>query len=302
MPNLAEARPETASEILRLWPGRPPGAPERLPQERIERIDGGGVLDRVAVGVGEPYVTIVRPPEPNGAVLLLIPGGGYVGEWFDKEGHEIAGRFAPAGVTSAVLRYRLPGEGWAERALAPVQDAQRAVRLIRARASALGVDPSRLCAMGFSAGGHLAAMLVTRRTPAYAPIDSADAGPTRPDLAALGYPVIDVGMIERTGGTSTALLGGSPRLEEIRANTPSRFVDETTPPLFIVHAADDPLVPVEHSLGLAAALRARGVPVELHLFEEGGHGFGVRETGRPVATWPELFLAWARRHGLVDST
>jgi acetyl esterase/lipase len=133
VPASAQAQAERPPEILRLWPDRPPGAPAQLPQERIEERTEDGVVYKVVVGIGEPNLTIVRPPNPNGAALLVIPGGGYVEEWYEKEGFEIAQRFAPAGITSFILRYRLPQDGWAEPTAVALQDAQRAVRLIRAR-------------------------------------------------------------------------------------------------------------------------------------------------------------------------
>ena len=122
-------------EIIPLWSGRPPGAPSLLPEDRVEMRSAQGQSVRVAVAVGAPHMALVRPSRPTGAAMLLIPGGGYVGEWFDIEGYAVARRFAEAGVTSFVLRYRLPAGGWANRSEVPLQDAQRAVRLIRAGAA-----------------------------------------------------------------------------------------------------------------------------------------------------------------------
>jgi|1186.fasta_scaffold65805_1 acetyl esterase/lipase len=298
----ARAQAERPPEIIRLWPDRPPGAPAQVPQERIEERTEDGVVYKVAVGIGEPNLTIVRPPNPNGAILLVIPGGGYVEEWFEKEGLEIAHRFAPAGITSFILRYRLPQEGWAQPTAVALQDAQRALRLIRARAPTMGLDPARVCAMGFSAGGHLTADLSTRSEAAYSAVDAADKGSTRPDLAVLVYPAIDMELSMRDVWRPVALLGSEPGQEAVSVHTPSRFVNRATPPTFLVHAVDDQLVSVQHSLTYAAALQAQKVPFELHIFEEGRHGFALRRPAEvPVAAWPDLFLRWAARHRFVSS-
>jgi len=302
VPAFAQAQPERPPEILRLWSDHPPGAPAQVPQERIEERTEDGVVNKVVVGIGDPNLTIARPPNPNGAALLVIPGGGYVEEWFEKEGFEIAHRFAPAGITSFILRYRLPQEGWAEPRGVALQDAQRAVRLIRARAPTLGLDPARICVMGFSAGGHLAADLSTRSEAAYPAVDAADKGSTRPDLAVLLYPAIDMALSMRDVWRPVALLGTEPGQETMWAHTPSRFVNRATPPTFLVHTVDDQLVSVEHSLIYAAALQAQKVPFELHIFEEGRHGFALRRPADvPVAAWPDLFLRWAARHQFLRS-
>jgi acetyl esterase/lipase len=285
-------------ETVRLWPGRPPGARAELPREQIvDRVRTSGFQDRYVTGVGTPLLTVFRPARPSGAALLTIPGGGYVRVVIDKEGFEAGHRFAAAGVTVFVLRYRLPGEGWDHAPDVPLQDAQRAARLIRAKAGEFGVDPKRLAVMGFSAGGHVAASLATRSAAqVYAPIDEADALSARPDLCALMYPVMTMSAPFAHAGSRQALLGAAPSAQLEAAYSPDRHVSARVPPCFQVHAWDDPVVPVENSLGWLAALRAAKVPAEAHLFEEGGHGFGIRlAQGKPAAAWPELFLAWARR-------
>ena len=190
----AVADPGDPDETVTLWPGKPPGAPAVLPRDEVvNRIATSGFQDRFVTNIGAPMMTVFRPKTPNGAAALLIPGGGYVRVVIDKEGFEVAHRLAAAGVTAFVLRYRLPPEGWANRADVALQDAQRAMRLIRGNAAAWRVDPARVAAMGFSAGGHVAASLATGHARAtYAPADAADALSARPDLSALLYPVIDM--------------------------------------------------------------------------------------------------------------
>jgi acetyl esterase/lipase len=243
-------------------------------------------------------MTLFRPKRPNGAAALLIPGGGYIRVVIDKEGFEVAHRLADAGVTSFVLRYRLPKEGWANPSDVALQDAQRAIRLIRARAAVFKIDPQRVVAIGFSAGGHVAASLATghART-TYAPVDEADALSARPDLSALLYPVIDMALPLAHAGSREALLGPNPTPQGEAAYSLHRHVTADVPPTFLAHAADDPSVPLDNSLNYFAALRAAKVPAELHVFEEGGHGFGIRlARGKPAEHWPEMFLAWAGRH------
>jgi acetyl esterase/lipase len=289
-------------EVIPIWPGRPPGAGATLPKDTItDRIKTSGFQDRFATDIGRPILTVFRPVRPNGAALLIAPGGGYIRVVIDKEGFEVGHRLAQAGITSFVLRYRLPAEGWDGAADVPLQDAQRAMRLIRHGAAAFRVDPRRVAAMGFSAGGHLAAALATRHDArAYAPVDAADAQPARPDLSALMYPVIDMSQPFAHAGSREALLGKAPTQAAEAAYSPHRHVTATTPPTFLVHASDDSTVPTENSLNYLAALRAAKVPAEAHFFEEGGHGFGIRlARGKPAAAWPDLFLAWAARRGFL---
>ena len=295
-PALAQAADPT--EVLMLWPGKAPGAPAVLPREVIvDRVKTSGFQDRFVTGVGEPLMTVFRPAAPNGAAALLIPGGGYIRVVIDKEGFEVARRLADAGVTCFVLRYRLPREGWPPDA--PLQDAQRAVRLIRASASAFKIDPERVAVIGFSAGGHVAASLATGHArPAYAEVDLADQLSARPDLSGLIYPVIDMSPPLAHAGSREALLGAAPNRDAEAAYSPHRHVTAATPPTFLAHAADDPSVPVDNTLNYLAALRAAKVSAEAHIFEEGGHGFGIYlARGKPAAAWPDLLLAWADRKG-----
>lgn len=293
------------TEVLPLWPGRPPGALNLLPREEVvDRIKTTGVQDRFVTGVGRPLMTVFRPAKPNGAAVLIAPGGGYIRVVIDKEGFEIGHRLAAAGVTSFVLRYRLPAEGWDHAPDVPLQDAQRAMRLIRAHAAELGVDPKRVAALGCSAGGHVAASLATRyATQVYAPVDAVDRLDARPDLSVLMYPVIDMSEPFAHSGSREALLGKSPALGSEAAYSPHRHVDRNTPATFLVHAWDDPSVPIENSLAYLAALRAAKVPAEAHIFTEGGHGFGIYGArGKPAAAWPDLFLAWAGKRGFLGAS
>jgi acetyl esterase/lipase len=294
----AAAQTADPTEIVKLWPGRPPGAPAVLPVTKVtDRVATSGFRDRYATDIGEPLMTVFRPAKPNGAAALIAPGGGYIRVVIDKEGFEIARRLAHAGVTCFVLRYRLPKEGWANPSDVALQDAQRAIRLIRA--GGFGIDPKRVLVLGCSAGGHVAASLATghaRRV--YAPLDAADALPARPDLSMLLYPVIDMAKPFAHTGSREALLGPAPTPAAEVLYSLQRQVTADTPPTFLVHAADDAAVPLENTLGYLAALRAAKVPAEAHIFEEGGHGFGIHlARGKPAAQWPDLLVTWLERRG-----
>jgi acetyl esterase/lipase len=299
---LAAAPVQEPGEWIDLWPGGAPGAPDPLPGEQIvERSSDPLSPDRIMQNIAQPRMALFRPAEPNGAAVLITPGGGYRHVVIDKEGFEMARWLAARGVTAAVLFYRLPHEGWATGPDTPLADAQRAMRLLRYRHAASGIDAQRISIMGFSAGGHVAASLVTRfAAPAYTPVDSADALSARPDAAALIYPVISMRADIAHPGSRERLLGAAfPAALEL-AHSPDANVPENAPSCFILHAEDDDVVPVENALGMRAALKAKRVAVETHLYARGGHGFGIsRAAGKPVAAWPEVWLGWARAMGLA---
>ena len=284
-------------ETIDLWPNGAPGMPATPPVETVEeRSKDPNLADRAVTGVVRPRLVVFRPGKPNGAAVMITPGGGYTRIVVDKEGYELGRWLSARGFTVFVLFYRLPGEGWAAGPNVALSDAQRAMRLIRHRARDYGVDPERIAAMGFSAGGHLCADLLTRfavRT--YDPVDAADTLSARPVAAVPVYPVVSMTAPEAHPGSREKLVGkhASPALE--RAHSPHLNVPADAPPVFLLHAEDDATVPVENAILLRAALRAKGIPVETHLFARGGHGFGLRGTpGKPVAAWPDLFVEWAK--------
>ena len=288
-------------ETIDLWPGGAPGAPAQLPAETVrERSTDPAYNDRYVFGISRPRMAVFRPQRANGAAVLITPGGGYNWVVIDKEGYEMARLLTAEGVTVFVLFYRLPHEGWAAGPNVALADAQRAVRLIRHRAARYGLDPRRLCAMGFSAGGHLCADLLTRFDAlVYEPVDSADRLSARPDAAAPIYPVIAMTAPNAHAGSRRNLIGENAGPERERAHSPHLNVRRDSPPSFLLHAEDDSSVPVENTLLLRAALRAAGVETETHLFPDGGHGFGIRlARGKSVENWPRLFTAWAQRKGL----
>ncbi len=297
--------PSDPVETLALWPATPPGGEGvGLTTRIVERSTDPAVInDRYVDSVGVPLLTVFRPAKPDGSAVLLAPGGGYVRIVMDKEGFESARRFNQSGVTVFVLRYRLPGEGWNNRADVPLQDAQRAIRLIRSQAAAYGIDASRVGVLGFSAGGHVAASLATRfAEKVYAPVDAADQIEARPAFAGLMYPVITMTDTAH-GGSRKTLLGEQPSPQAIAHYSAEQRVTAATPPCFVCCALDDATVPpIGNAFAMALALNAAKIPVELHAFQEGGHGFGIHGAqGKPCAAWPDLFVAWASRNGWIGA-
>lgn len=279
-----------ATEKIRLWPRGVPGGerPAGLRQENIFTEMPGGRSDRGIVGVTDPVLEIWRPAGPVKGAMLIVPGGGYRQVVIDKEGVEPAERLAAEGFVAGVLTYRLPAEDWKMGLGVVRQDIQRAMRLMRA-----AVGPRvKLGAMGFSAGGEMVGRLGNDFTrPTYGAVDTADDASARPDYMVLVY----------------ASLGVQPRNPDGTRPPPSPTflpiplaVNAQTPPAFIVQAMDDERVSFENATEMAAALKARGVPVETLLFEEGGHGFALRRPPEmPVSRWFDLFLAWGRRKGFA---
>jgi acetyl esterase/lipase len=289
-------------EWITLWPQGAPGAPNPLPREEIvERSKDPALTDRHIAGVNRPRMAVFRPAQPNGASLLLMPGGGYRRVVVDREGYAMARWLAARGVTVFVLFYRLPGDGWQNNADVALADAQRAMRTLRKRAAEWKLDPERIAAMGFSAGGHLCADLMTRHAARVTPaVDEVDTLSARPCLAAPIYPVVTLSAPHAHKGSRERLLGPTPSEADEAAHSPHRNVAADNCPVFLVHAEDDESVPPENSLKLRAALREKKVPVELHLFTQGGHGFGLRKAiGLPLESWPELFWNWGRSRGWV---
>lgn len=293
-------RPDDPAERLKLWPsGAPGGEGVAVAAETVERSTDPTFHDRYIVHVTDPDLTVYRPARPDGSAMLLVPGGGYRWAVIDKEGADVARVFAGFGVTCFVMNYRQPADGWAAGPDTPLQDTQRALRLIRSRAAHYGVDPARIGVLGASAGGHMAGSLLSRfDAPVYAPSDAADAASARPDFGVLLYPVATMHDPFVHTGSLQHLIGADAPTALRDAYSLEKTVTGREPPVFILHAADDESVPVENGLQLFAAYRARRVAAELHVFEEGGHGFGIRLIqGRPAAVWPELVRAWGRRKG-----
>ncbi|EOI3541838.1 alpha/beta hydrolase [Cronobacter turicensis] len=284
------------SRELSVWPqDEAPGARQSPAVFTLEeRLTGASELDRSVTGVRAPRIVVYAPENPNGIGILVTPGGSYRRVVLDKEGSALAPEFNDRGYTLFVMTYRLPADGHAEGADAPLADLQRAMRLIRAQSTRWRLDPDKLGVLGFSAGGHAAASLGTRWNDAvYAPLDETDAFSARPAFMGLAYPVMTMEEPVAHPGSREALTGAAPDDATICRYSPQRAVNASTPPTFLLHAVDDPAVKVENSLLMFNALHAQGVPVEMHLFEQGQHGFGIRDAlGLPAHVWPTLLMNW----------
>ncbi|TCU58906.1 acetyl esterase/lipase [Novosphingobium sp. PhB57] len=288
--------------VLPLWPERRmPGGPVPQVTESVDdQWDNAGLRYRVAEHVTRPTLSYFAAANPTGAAVLIVPGGGYSRVGIDREGYESARWMNAQGVAAFVLRYRLPADRWGGKALVALQDAQRAMRLIRAGGPGRwSVDPRRVTVMGGSAGGHLALSLCVKvydRT--YPVLDEADHLLTRPDGAILLYPVVTLGAGTHVG-SRLALLGPDPSPEDIAQWSFDGKLPGITPPIFLVHAVHDRVVPVDHALALFASVRASGGAIDMHLFEDGAHGLGLRaDPSWPIARWPDLARQWQVRNGL----
>ncbi len=282
--------------VMDVWPGgRPPGA-EHVAAWR-GRAPARPELRGDIRGFARPVLAVWRPETPDGTSLLVLPGGGYSYVSWDNEGSSVARVLSPGGSTVFVLAYRLPADrlGWPDEADAPLQDAQRAIRLVRADAQRHGRDPRATGVLGLSAGGHLAGRMATAfHRSTYAPVDAADRHSLRPQYAGLLYPVVTLEAPYAETGSRRALIGE----DRTRATALSvqTHVRPDTPPTFVAQSLDDNVVSPDNSLILDAALRRNGVSTELHLFQQGGHGFGVSLPPElPAQLWPELFTRWRRR-------
>jgi 2-keto-4-pentenoate hydratase/acetyl esterase/lipase len=266
-----------AQESFSVWPGTPPGATSVKGEMR--KLEGRPRPFYQLADISEPIITVFAPPPElrNGTAILVCPGGGLQRLAYEHEGIEVSNWLRSQGITAFLLRYRVP---------APIKtcvmDAQRAMSLIRSRADEWGIDSDSIGTIGFSAGGEMGAWLVTHVDELqYEPIDDVDQVSNRPDFAALIYPG---GLLQWRSG-------------ELKDELASR-INGTLPPIFIVHAFDDSS---QNSLAMAQALKQARVPTELHMYHEGGHGFGARDTGLPLGTWKARFTDWLSALGYLDS-
>ena len=278
------------SLVLPIWPGKPPGETKELPPEeditKPDQKDPGGKPIIRLTNVSIPTVSLYRPAteKDTGTAIVICPGGGHHILALNHEGTETAEWLTTLGVTGIVLKYRVPtrtpdGQRW----LAAVQDAQRAVSLVRAKAKEWELDPKRIGILGFSAGGETAGLTSYLADRQYQPVDEIDRVSFRPDFAMLIYPAY----FEKKGEPT-----------KMREDV---TISKNAPPTFLVHAWDDP-VTVFSSLHIATELRKAGVPTELHLYATGGHGYGMRDTGQNVNTWPQRAADWLKdNHWLEPS-
>jgi acetyl esterase/lipase len=286
--------------VITLWDGMAPGSEKFTGEEKVDQRNEGGLANAWITGVSQPTLTVVAPQEDqrDGTAVIICPGGGYGGLSWDKEGREVGQWLADIGVTSFVLKYR--HGGGVHQHPVPLSDVQRAVRLVRSQADQWKIVPERVGVMGFSAGGHLASSAGTHFDEGNkAAGDIVRNQSCRPDFLVLIYPVISLDAAITHGGSRKNLLGDNPTPEQVKLMSNDLQVTDKTPPTFIVHASDDGAVPVANALRFYQACVDHKVPAELHVFEKGGHGFGMRQQG-PVAEWPSLLANWLKSRGLAE--
>jgi acetyl esterase/lipase len=287
-------QPPAGHSQIPIWPGVIPDArPADGPEVSGTVVDANG--NKHLVGgkpwvyvnrVSQPTMTVYAPAGSNtGAAVVVFPGGGYNVLAIDLEGTDVCDWLMPRGITCVVLKYRVPcvKSGPYRDCRTALEDAQRAVGLLRSRAAQWHVDPHKIGVLGFSAGGHMVAALSTHfEKRLYPAVDAADSESCRPDFAVALYP------------------GHLAVPERGFALNPDIRVTRRTPPTFLVQAEDDPVDPVENSIVYHAALRKAGVPVEMHLYGKGGHAFGLRRTSSPITDWPQLVERWLETIGIVS--
>lgn len=283
-------------EEIRLWPGTPPGNGKA---EGPEKIGGEGTGLGAVSNIAVPRMRVYRPVTPNGAAVLVAGGGGYFRIQLKKESTPAAEWLAAQGFTVFELIYRLPNDGWD--AAAPFMDAQRAMKIIRTRAGEFGVDPKRIGIMGFSAGGHLAGFTAYQPGRAlYEGKDRFEQSSARPDFAVLLFPVVTLRKPYDTTRTRREIVGEKASEKAEIAWSLDTYAGKDAPPTIIFAAADDPTTPPGHGILLFQNLVAAGASAELHLFRDGGHGWGLGQPSQVISQWPGLFTHWAQSLHIIE--
>jgi acetyl esterase/lipase len=275
--------------VVNLWPGETPGDTGIEGEEKARVFESPIVgPTKLVTNVSKPTLTVYLPPKKTntGTAMVICPGGGYWELFWELEGVEVAAWLNSIGITGIILKYRVPrrvGEPRGEPPPGPLLDAQRAVSLVRSRASEWGVDPARIGIVGFSAGGHLAlATATTFEHRQYGRIDGADDVSCRPDFVVLCYS----GFLKATDK------------DEL---WPGLHIPSTTPPVLLTHTSDDTISSSENSAIMYLALKRANIPAELHIYASGDHDFGVRQNGRLPASWTKLCVNWLRSLGLLKT-
>lgn len=283
-------------EIFPLWATSIPNAIHDSKYEEIQSFEGA-VLNSVSK-VTLPTLTVYRPKNPNGTSIIIFPGGGYQNLSINKEGYKVAEWLNTLGITAIVLKYRLPSDRiMKDKRVGPLQDAQEAVRFVRRHTEQWTLKKDKIGVLGFSAGGHLAATLSTQYdAPVYEASESISA---KPDFSILLYPVISMKEDMTHQGSKINLLGKTPDLESIQNYSNELKVNAATPVTFLVHAVDDKAVPYQNSLDYFTALNKNNVPAELHLYQKGGHGFGLGKEDTSQY-WTQPCEAWLRELSFLD--
>lgn len=285
------------SKIIDLWNGKVPGAIINTEYKQI--VDSTNNWTKMRF-VTNPTLDMYPAPKETatGTAVIICPGGGYWGLAIDHEGAQVAKWLNSLGVTAFVLKYRLPNDAlMVDTSVGPMQDGQEAIRNVRSNAKEWGINPDKIGIMGFSAGGHLASTLSTHfNEKVYEVSDSISA---RPDFSLLIYPVISMEEDITHKGSQVNLLGDNPSSERIKHFSNELQVNDETPSAFLVHSIDDRSVSVKNSIGYALALEMNKVSCELHIYQSGGHGYGLGRTDNTESSWPDACKKWLKARGFL---
>jgi acetyl esterase/lipase len=285
------------SKVIDIWNGKVPGS---IPNSTYKETVDSAYWIKIRFVTNPTIHVYPAPADKNtGAAIVVCPGGGYYGLSFVGEGTEVAKWLNGLGISAFVLHYRLPDDAiMKDKSIAPLQDGQETMRIVRRNAKEWGIDPHKIGIMGFSAGGHLASTVSTHfNEKVYQPIDSTSA---RPDFSLLIYPVISMDSAITHMGSRESLLGKHPSQEMVKHFSNALQVTAKTPPVFMVHSLDDGLVPVENSIEYALAMKKYNIPCELHIYEHGGHGYGLGRSSDTESTWTEACRKWLIARGFLN--
>ncbi len=285
-------------KVVKLWPEGIPGSKGDSSYSEKITMSEGRIIRCEKVVSPDLTVYLPDPEKASGAAVLICPGGGYGVLAFDHEGHAIARWLNDHGAAGIILKYRLPSDRIMEdKSTGPLQDAQEAMRVIRRNASAWNIDPGRTGVIGFSAGGHLASTLSTHYDEkVYQPKDNISA---RPDFSLLIYPVVSFDANITHMGSRNNLIGPDPAEEKVSHFSNELQIAADTPPAFLVHSADDKTVPVMNSIGYLNCLKNNNIPAEMHIFQKGGHGYGLAPEGGTESSWPGMCISWLKQVGII---
>lgn len=281
---------QAQNEVVPLWNNEIPGALNAMDYKEVVDIKNGTVefFSKVTI----PTLSVFLPEKPNGAAVVICPGGGYSNLYVSGEGIKVAKWFNSLGITAFILKYRLPSdEIMKDKTIGPLQDAQESIRLIRRNAVKWGINSQKVGVIGFSAGGHLASTLSTHYKDEVYKSDGISA---RPDFSILIYPVISMDEKITHQGSKNKLLGLAPSAELIEKYSNEKQIDAQTPPTFMIHSIDDKSVPVENSIQYFLALKKYNITSEIHLYQNGKHGFGLGREGTSSKNWTNQCEEWLR--------
>lgn len=283
------------NSILKLWQQGIPGSVKNDTYVEKETV-ANGIPSRYEK-VTEPTLTVFLPEKEKatGTAVLICPGGGYGVLAFDHEGYQIARWLNENGIAGIILKYRLPNDLiMKDKSVGPLQDAQEGIRYIRRKAAEWNINPDKIGVIGFSAGGHLASTISTH----YAEkVYENDATSARPDFSLLIYPVISFDASFTHMGSRNNLIGKEAGDEAVKRFSNELQINEKTPPAFLVHSADDKTVPVKNSMVYFDALNKFNIPTEMHIYQKGGHGYGLSVGRGTQASWPALCISWLKANG-----